>query len=73
MSAPQSYIAAIGERRVFPDSGALADLACFEEQLPEHGFSSADVRKDLRQLSRLMIHTILVLSLAPVFRQQPNG
>jgi glutamate/tyrosine decarboxylase-like PLP-dependent enzyme len=28
---------------VFPDSGALADLASFEEPFPEHGFAGADV------------------------------
>jgi len=39
----QSYIAAIGKRRVFPDSGALTDLASFEEPFPEHGFAGADV------------------------------
>ncbi|HEY1744673.1 MAG TPA: hypothetical protein VGG18_16005, partial [Granulicella sp.] len=39
----QSYIAAVGKRRVFPDSGTLANLASFEELLPEHGFTGSDV------------------------------
>jgi glutamate/tyrosine decarboxylase-like PLP-dependent enzyme len=39
----QSYIAAIGKRRVFPDSNALADLASFDEPLPEQGYVASDV------------------------------
>lgn len=39
----QSYIAAVGKRRVFPDSVALADLASLEEPLPEHGLTGSDV------------------------------
>ena len=39
----QSYIAAVGKRRVFPDSGTLADLASFDEPLPEHGFAGSEV------------------------------
>jgi glutamate/tyrosine decarboxylase-like PLP-dependent enzyme len=39
----QSYIAAIGTRRVFPESSALADLASLDEPLPEQGFAASDV------------------------------
>jgi len=46
----QSYIAAIGSRRVFPDSGALADLASFAEPLPERGFTDSDVLRLLDEI-----------------------
>jgi glutamate/tyrosine decarboxylase-like PLP-dependent enzyme len=37
------YTTAIGKRRVFPDGDALANLALFDEPLPEHGVAAADV------------------------------
>lgn len=39
----QSYIATIEKRRVFPDSSAIDDLACFDELLPNNGFTGSDV------------------------------
>jgi glutamate/tyrosine decarboxylase-like PLP-dependent enzyme len=39
----QSYIAAIGKRRVFPDSDTIASLASLDEPFPEHGFPASDV------------------------------
>lgn len=39
----QSYIADVGNRRVFPDADALAGLAAFNEALPKQGLEAADV------------------------------
>ncbi|CAE6872073.1 pyridoxal phosphate-dependent decarboxylase family protein [Paraburkholderia domus] len=39
----QAYLAAVGQRRVFPDADALAGLAAFDEPLPELGHPDADV------------------------------
>jgi hypothetical protein len=37
------YTTAIGKPRAFPDGDALANLALFDEQLPEHGVAAGTV------------------------------
>ncbi|PCE34366.1 pyridoxal phosphate-dependent decarboxylase family protein [Burkholderia ubonensis] len=38
-----AYLASVDTRRVFPDAAALANLAAFDEPLPEHGKPADDV------------------------------
>ncbi|MFM0736902.1 pyridoxal-dependent decarboxylase [Paraburkholderia xenovorans] len=38
-----TYLAGVGTRRVFPDAAALAQLAAFDETLPQHGHPPQDV------------------------------
>ncbi|WP_431823674.1 pyridoxal phosphate-dependent decarboxylase family protein [Burkholderia sp. F1] len=38
-----AYLASVDARRVFPDAAALANLAVFDEPLPEHGKPADDV------------------------------